>query len=123
MSAGDFTVSKYEGDGGYVWSCRVQEETLELTIGETANTAPEGAVDEDLGGIRLRPGKRQLGVNPRTVQLEFTGDPPTGYSGDDLRVVILDPDVFAGIEVGDTGTYLSAAVEVVRKTPETYTAA
>lgn len=123
MSAGKFVVSKYEGDGGYVWSCRVQEETLDLTIDGTANAAPDGDVDIDLGGIRLRPGKRQLGVNPRTVQLEFTGDIPTGYTGDDLVVPILQKSVFDGYSVDDTGTYLGQAVKVVRKTPESYTAA
>lgn len=124
MSAGNFKVSKYEGDvSANIYSCRIQEETEQLDIGGATNDPPAGAAVVALGGLKLRAGASELGVKARTVTLKFTAGAPTGYTGDNVKVPILTKSFFDAIDSGDTGTYLGSAVEVVRKTPETYQAA
>ena len=124
MSAGSFKVSKYQGDvTANIYSCRVQQETEELDIGGATNDPPEGDAVVALGGLKLRAGSSELGVKARTVTLKFTGSPPAGYTGDNVKVPILTKAFYDAISTEDTGTYLGAAVEVVRKTPESYVAA
>jgi len=55
----------------------------------------------------------------RYVTLGFTGAPPTGYSGDPVRVPVLDPAAFANYTLGATGTYLGVGVEVLGRVGET----
>lgn len=81
MSAGSFESAFYEmseENGGFVLRCRVQPETLAATVASTANA----------------------GVNMRYVTLGFTGAPPAGYSGDPVRIPVLDPAVFAEWTLG-----------------------
>jgi hypothetical protein len=122
MSAGAFTLSKYKCDaqnGGYVLTCRVQPETLAASIALTANAAPSGAINAP-GSATVSQGKRSAGVNMRTVSLAWSGAPPTGYSVNrTVRIPVLDPETYAAWEVGATGTYLGAGVQVVGRSPET----
>jgi hypothetical protein len=121
MSAGAFETAFYEmssENGGFVLRCRVQPETLAATIGGTANAGVAGPATAP-GSATISQGRRTAGVNMRYVTLAFTATPPTGYSGDNVRIPVLDPAVFADWTLGATGTYLSVAVEVVGRVGET----
>lgn len=122
MSAGEFVTALYEtssDNGGDVHPMRVQPETLTLTIGGTPNAASPGPSTSALFA-RARKSKRAYGVGARLVRLRFTGTLPTGYSGDEVTVPVMQPSVFSGYTPLSTGTYLGADVEVVSRIAETY---
>lgn len=117
MSAGPNVKSRYKADNGDVYRCRVQPETLALTLNAVANAATADPVDQEVTA-RMRGSRRQFGITARKVSLEFTGVLPTGYSGDPVEVPIMQKTVFDGITTGQTGTYLGADVAVISKTNE-----
>lgn len=118
MSAGQFDRSKYESNGGEIYSARVQPETLAATFGGTANAEPAGAVTAEVSA-RMRGSRRTIGMNARSVTIAFTGAPPAGYDDDQLlRVPIMTPALFDSISRGTVGSYLGAACEVVGKNAE-----
>lgn len=122
MSAGAFTVTKYECDsanGGYVLACKVQPETVSATVNSVSNSAPVGAINAP-GSATVSQGKRSAGVNMRSVTLAWTGTPPAGYASNrTVRIPVLSPATYASWGIGETGTYLSTAVQVVGRSPET----
>ncbi len=121
MSAGEFTSAFYETsseNGSFILRCRVQPETLAATIGGTANAGVAGPANAP-GSATISQGRRSAGVNMRYVTLSFTGAAPTGYSGDPVRIPVLDPAVFADWTLGATGTYLGSDVEVLSRVGET----
>lgn len=117
MSAGAFIKSKYAADNGDVYRIRIQPETAALVLNAVTNTAPAGAVDQEITA-RARGSRRKFGVTARKVSLEFTGALPDGYEGDPVEVPILTKTVFDGITTGQTGTYLGSPVAVISKTNE-----
>ncbi len=117
MSAGEFQYSRYESNTGTIYRIRVQPETLQATIG-SANAAPTGAIDGQ-GTVRVGGGNRQFGIKARSVTVKFTADPPDNYAENQLyRIPILQETLWDAINLGDTGTYLGTAIEVVGKSPE-----
>lgn len=119
MSAGAFTTSRYESDSGGIFRIRVQPETLAADIDSISNGPPAGAINQPVSA-KARGNKREYGVIARTVTLEFTGTPPTGYLGSNVIVPCLTPDTyqFWTETLEKTGTYLSAPVKVVGQSPE-----
>lgn len=128
MSAGQFVRSFYEadyGDGTAVHPIRVQEETLDATIGGVQNESEAVAATNPIRA-QVGKGKREIGLGARMVTLEFTGasgEPPTGgapegYTGDNVRIPALTQDFAEACTEGATGTYLGANVEVVSLIPE-----
>lgn len=121
MSAGTFETAFYKmsaENGGFVLRCRAQPETLAASIASTPNAGVAGPATAP-GSATISQGRRTAGVNMRYVTLAFTGTPPTGYSGDPVRIPVLDPAVFSEWTLGATGTYLGAPVEVVGRVGET----
>lgn len=115
MSSGIFEAAKYQSGAGDIFACRAQPETKQLSIQNTANAYPGGAVDQPFP-IRLRVGKRSRGLIPRTVTVRFTAAPPEGYLADGEHVVPVFTqaawDTYT--ETPDrTGTYLGTACKVV----------
>jgi len=125
MSAGAFSFTRYEYNGGaIVRRIRVQPETLGLTLGGTANTAPTAALaPTGLETLKFRSGRRGFGVKPRTVTVRMTAD-GTGSTGDYLgtgslhTIPILQESVWQGYAAEQTGTYLGIACEFVNKSNE-----
>lgn len=119
MSAGIFEKAKYQADNGLdIYPVRVQEETMQLVIDGIANDEPAAAKTMPVRA-RIAGKRRQIGMNCRKIRIEFTGAPPAGYALNQvLTVPILTPDMFNGIEVDDTGTYLGVPIIVIGKTPE-----
>lgn len=118
MSAGPFVYSKYELDNGEVARIRVQPETISASLGVGANTAPSGSISIP-GTVRVSNGNRSFGIKPRMVGLRFSATGAGGYTeGSILRIPVLSSARYDAITVGDTGTYLGAAVEIVGKYPE-----
>ena len=121
MSAGPFTNSFYTSDADFVHPIRIQPETLTLTIGGQANSAPTGPADAGTGFVRVSGGKRTYGITPRKVSIRFTATPPTGYAANQTyRIPVLVPGHYqAYIEPKlQTGTYLGVACQVVGKSAE-----
>lgn len=119
MSAGQFIRTRYQSNEiDRIYPCRVQPETVDLTIDGVSN-APISALATEPASARMKGSRRDLGVNARSVRIAFTGTPPAGYSaGKVLSVPVLTPSLFDSIARGQVGTYLGAAIEVVGKTPE-----
>lgn len=121
MSAGEFQRAVYETDAGNFASVRVQPETLAAEIDGVTNAEATGSVNQE-ARAQVSKGKRTIGINCRTVTLRFTGTPPTGYSGDPVTIPALTPAFYAACNPNSetaTGTYLSAPVEAVGRSPET----
>lgn len=120
MSAGVFEIEFYEldtGNGGGVASIRVQPETVAATINGAANAGASGPATIPLFAKAAK-GVREYGIGARSVTLRFTGAPPTGYSGDDVRIPVLLESTYASWALNETGSYLGAAVQVVGRSPE-----
>lgn len=120
MSSGEFTNTLYElsaDNGGGIAPVRVQPETLSATINGAANDAPAGPATLPVSA-KVSGGNREIGINCRTVNLEFTGAPPTDYSGDNVTIPVMTPATFAAWTVGQTGTYLGVDVRVAGRSPE-----
>lgn len=114
MSSGPFEKSFYTSDSGTVYPIRVQGETLSFSAQGTPATAATGEPSAIANGSR-----RRIGVNARSVRLEWTGTPPTGYEINSVvRVPILTQAAFNAIKKGDQVTYLGAQAKVLGKTPE-----
>lgn len=123
MSAGGFTTTKYEAEGGAIWRIRVQPETLDLQIGSGGgsidNDPPTAGLSGNLPTVNVGGSRRRYGVHARGVRVRFTGTPPAGYkSGTSIFLPILQEDNFDAIPRGATGTYLGVAIEVVGKVAE-----
>ncbi len=121
MSAGAFESAFYETsseNGGFVLRCRVQPETLAATIGGVANDSAAGPTTAP-GSATISQGRRSAGVNMRYVTLGWTGDAPDDYTGDPVRIPVLDPATFTAWTLGATGTYLNEGVEVLSRVGET----
>jgi hypothetical protein len=122
MSAGPFTNTFYTSNANFVHPIRVQPETLSLSIGGQANSAPTGPANAGTGFVRISGSKRTYGITPRKVAIRFTGTPPTGYSVNQIyRIPVLIPGHYqAYVEPKlQTGTYLGVACQVVGKSEET----
>lgn len=120
MSSGNFVSTKYQldtGNGGYICRARVQQETLDATFASTENAVPSGAVNLAISAQSAK-GKREFGIGMRYVVIRFTGEPPTGYSGDDVRIPVLSPTTYAAWVPEATGTYLSTAAKIVKRFAE-----
>lgn len=121
MSAGSFVESTYaSGDGSQIHRCRIQPETLGLTIGGTANTAPAGAVN-NAKGVRMTGGRSRLTIGARGVGIRFETEGDAGYEvGSTTYVPWLNPATFYGVlePQNQTGTYNGATVTVIGNRPE-----
>lgn len=113
MSSGRFVRTFYELDNGEIARARVQPETI-----AGFNVAPAGPATLS-GSARMTSSRRRFGINARAITGAWVGSPPAGY--DDrtpVRVPILTPDVYNGLELGDTVSYLGGSLEVIGKTAE-----
>lgn len=124
MSAGTFVTSRYEtnspGLAGAIMPIRVQPETILLTINGVGNDPPAGGSTLPLF-VQVSASDNEYGVKPRKATLRFTSGAPTGYSGQDVSVPLLNPAIAAAAATpGATGTYLLADVEVVSTKPEDF---
>jgi hypothetical protein len=118
MSSGAFQSAKYQANNGDIYECRVQPETLALTLNAVANDEPSGDINMSTTA-RTRGSRRRFGVTARTVTLRWTGSPPTGYKDDELIYVpVMQSSTFDAYDRGQTGTYLGAGVQFVSKTNE-----
>lgn len=118
MSAGAFTRTFYEEDGGDIHPIRVQPETLAAEFNSVANTAPSGPADSDISA-QVTGSRRGLGLFARYVTVVFTATPPTGYeAGNYYRIVVPSLTVYNGITINSAGTYLGVATQVISKTDE-----
>lgn len=119
MSAGAFSISKYETNEGSIHPIRVQPETLAATIDSIANAAPAGAVDGE-GSASVSKGRRANGINARLVRLRFTGAVPEGYlANGTVTIPALTPAFYDAATRGAVGSYLGSPVTVSGRSPET----
>lgn len=121
MSAGEFQRAIYETNAGNFASVRIQPETLAAEVDGVTNAEGSGPVNQE-ARAQVSGGKRQIGINCRTVSLRFTGTAPSGYSGDPVRIPALTPAFYNACDPNSgaaVGTYLGVPVEAVGRSPET----
>ena len=119
MSAGTFSKAFYATDTGNIAPVRVQPETLTASVGGGANASAAGPATTGFPAVLISKSRRSKGIHPRYVTVEFSATPPAGYAiGGYYNIHIMQASVWAAVEEGDTGTYLSTAVRVISKSPE-----
>lgn len=122
MSAGAYNRSRYTRNNGDIHPIRVQPETLTLTIGSTANSAPTGTATSDISAS-VSKGRKGIGLKARSITFVFTGTAPTGYKQDSpITLPALQEAIWDLAVKGATGTYAplgtAVAIEVLYNTPE-----
>lgn len=120
MSAGAKVIAFYESNLlGLIMPVEVDEQTLEFTIGGTANTGNAGPATLDLRAQARKP-KRALGVGCRLVRFQWDdGQVPTGYKGDSVLVPIMTTALFDSATDGAAATYLGGTGTIKSQLPET----
>jgi hypothetical protein len=120
MSSGAFVDSFYSSNElGSIHPIRVQPETLALELGGQANAAPAGTT-AILPSAQVSRGKRAIGINARTVTIQFTATKAGYLAGSKITLPWLASATFAAIKPKATvGTYQEVACKVVGKSPET----
>lgn len=123
MSSGPFTNTRYEGNSGdIIYPCRVQPETLGLSISSVLNAAPVASVTPGVGRIALRRGRRAFGPTIRTVTIKMTenGAGAVAYlkEGNTYVLPTMTKAFHDAIAFDATGTYQGVACKVVNKFPE-----
>ena len=120
MSSGAFTDSFYASNElASTHPIRVQPETLALELDGQANEAPAatGAVGPS---AQVSRGKRSIGINARTVTIQFTATKAGYLAGSKITLPWLKSTTFAALTPKvSTGTYLEVACKLVGKSPET----
>lgn len=118
MSAGAFTTSSYESDGGDVYPVKIQPETVAATLGGNAN-APTAVAINQKAFARVSGGVKRVPIC-RGVYLRWAGAPPAGYLANGvLFIPVLTRSLYASLTSGvSTANYLGAAALVVGKRPE-----
>lgn len=115
---GTFTRAKYETNRGLVTNIRVQDETIACVINSVGNDEPDADRTGGLPSAKVSGGRREIGINARTVTLILTAA-KTGYTiGKPLTIPALTKDFYDACEPGETGTYLGVACEVIGRTEE-----
>lgn len=113
MSAGQQVDAVYETEKATVgYKCKVQPETLTLTINLVANASSSAATRPDQPRAIMNGSRRSRGVNARKVRLVFTGALPPGYSPDSIITLpCLTKAFFAECQEDATGTYSLLGVD------------
>jgi len=118
MSSGPFTDTRYAADSGDVYGITVQPETLSLTIATVANDPPAGPVDQPVLA-RVSGSRRGYGVFARTARVRVTAAGTSGLTiGSVITLPLLNGDIYDVARKPNTGTYNTATVAVVGRSPE-----
>lgn len=118
MSQGEFINTFYEDNAGRIYNVRLQDTTLLLTDGTTANSPPAGPADQAITA-NATGSKRRNGVRCRQVAVKWTGTPPTGYlARETLYIPVMTQAAFNEYTTGTTMDYLGAACRVVGSSGE-----
>lgn len=122
MSAGAFVRSRYASnysDPAIIHPIRIQPETLAASIEGTTNDPPAGVITNPISATISR-GKREKGLKPRTLSIQFpaTGQ-PTGYKASGTTVIVALTLEFWNLAVpGTVINYLGVACTVVGRSAE-----
>lgn len=119
MSAGTFTIARYQGDAAaYVQAIRVQPETVSAAVGTVTNAAATAAVTVP-GFLRVSAGRKTKQLRPRKVTATLAGTAPAGYkAGTSCRIVAMTPAFFAACTIGATLTYLGTTWTISGRSAE-----
>lgn len=120
MSQGRPVRAFYATDLGNICSVRVQQETLDATIGAVANSSATGPATAGFPSAKVSKGSREIGIGCRKVTCAWDdGGAPTNYderSPFSLPILVLA--TFNGINRGDAVVYLGGTGVVVSKSAE-----
>jgi len=119
MSAGIFETAVYTSNDGLNFPCRVQPETLAMSI-DGSNNDNSATADEGLPSANMRGGRTENGVTARKIRLKLAdgATPPAGYSGQPIYVPVLTPGNWSAAVKGAAVTYLGVAWTVASRVPE-----
>lgn len=121
MSAGSFSDTKYQASytATEIHPIRIQPETALAVLDSVTNSAPTAALTSPISA-KVSGSRRTIGLTPRKVTLEFTGEAPAGYdTGSQVTIPCLTQAFYnKALSKGTVGTYLDKAVKVVSSTPE-----
>lgn len=125
MSSGAYVTAGYRAtyNTQNIHPIKVQPETLLLAVSiGGSNVVNSGEPLDDISvpiSAVVSRGKRSLGLNARTITVEFTQGVPAGYLPGAITTVAAVNPALLGAPRGATGTYLGLPVRVVGTSPET----
>lgn len=121
MSTGPFVDTFYQnGLDGRIHPARVQPETLEATVGGTANAAPAGPQTSDLRAFSSTRNRRGA-VNMRLIGFEVEDGGPNGYEvGGIIYFPVMTPGNLSAflIPANQAVVYNGATGRVTGSSPE-----
>ena len=116
--AGSFTSKKYATDNGDVVNIRVQATTIACVIDGVTNAESGDPLSDGFPSAKVSGGRREIGINARTVTLTLTAA-KVGYTeGKPLTIPALTEAFYIKCTSGKTGTYLGVACKVIGRSAE-----
>jgi hypothetical protein len=123
MSAGAFLRTRYQASytPTNIHPIRIQPETaaaVTTTGTPVTNNPPTADINLGISAVSSL-GKRARGLKPRSVALQVSGTPPTGYlAGSRTEIIALTIAFYDDCQVGATITYLGTSWTIIGKFPE-----
>lgn len=116
---GGFVNRIYLADSADKHNIKVNEVTLTLGIGGTAQIQPTGPATSPFW-VRNNKNAREYGIDARSIGVCFAdGAAPDGLNaGRTYNVTVLDKGSFDGVTIGQTVSYQGADAEVLTKRAE-----
>nr|CRY96860.1 hypothetical protein [uncultured prokaryote] len=120
MSAGSFSLSRYEDNDGKLYQIRVQPEIVAAVIDGDDNGPEAGSVTEKFAA-EVNRGARAYGLRPRKLTVSFEDTPPTGYRPyTTLQIPVLKKETWLRAKVGAVVTYAGGTGEIKSKADENF---
>lgn len=115
---GGFKNSFYVADSAETHNIKINETTLELLIGGTAQVEGTGPATSPFW-VRNNKNAREYGLDTRSIGVCFTTTAPDGLKvGPTYNVTVLTAAQFNGLAIGDDVSYQGETAEVVSKRSE-----
>lgn len=120
MSAGAFSLLKYETDDLRIAPIRAQPETAALSLNSVVNVAGEGSKTAGITLAKVSGSQRSYGLHARKVTVRFLTAPASGgYVANGLVTLpVFKRATWDAYSEGDEGTYLGGTVRFAGKSSE-----
>jgi hypothetical protein len=120
MSAGAFSLLKYETNDLRIAPIRAQPETAQLTLNGVINVSAGGSKTPGITLAKVSGSRRAYGLHARKVSVRFLTAPTSGgyLANGIVSLPVFSRAVWDQYSDGDEGTYLGGTVRFAGKSEE-----